>query len=529
MNNETRLSSMDKYHGPEVISRTEERLDRLRRRAGFYAAPLAFGITLWFSRGGLTPQGNRLSAILACVLVLWLTESIPLPVTALLGTCMCIGLGVADAKTALAPFADPIIFLFIGGFVIAQAMMIHRLDRRFALAILSLRWVNGSQIRILGAFGGTTAIISMWVSNSAATAMMLPVALGVLRAIHDMRQPDRDSHKTSGKLQNGSFSAGMMLMVAFSASVGGISTPIGTPTNLVGIGLIKKLIGIDINFFQWMAIGIPLSVIMYGVLFLLLYWLHRERTPGNVNISHSHLKQYLQNEKVSLGKWTQGQINTLVAFGIAVALWITPGLFVVFLGKDHTWVKLVNENLPEGMVALIAACILFILPTDRQRGKFTLTWQEAVQIDWGTIILMGGGMSLGGLMFSTGVATAIGVGVTNLTGAQSLWGLTAVSIALAIMISETTTNVASSNIVIPVVISLAGAAHINPIPPALGACLGASCGFMLPVSTPPNAIVYGTGLVSIPKMIRAGIIFDLCGSLIIWSYLRLFCPLMGWG
>lgn len=528
INNGTPLSTTDKYNGLEVISKTEERLDRLRRRAGFYLAPLAFGVVFLLTRGRLTPDGNRLSAVLACVIVLWLTESIPLPVTAMLGTCLCIGLGIADARTTLAPFADPIIFLFIGGFILARAMMIHRLDRRFALAILSLRWANGNQARLLAAFGGITAVASMWVSNSAATAMMMPIALGILRAIGDMRLTNHDLSKTSGKLPKGSFSTGMMLMVAFSASVGGISTPIGTPTNLIGIGLIKKLTGIDINFFQWMVIGMPLCAVMYGVLFVLLYRLHREKTPGNTDISQAQLQQYLRKERTSLGGWTQGQVNTLIAFGVAVALWITPGLLAIVLGKEHTLFKLVSENLHEGMVALIAACILFILPTDRRQGKFTLTWQEAVQIDWGTILLMGGGMSLGWLLFSTGVATAIGEGVTNLTGAQSLWGLTAVSIALAIIVSETTSNVASSNMVIPVVIALAGAADISPIPPALGACLGASYGFMLPVSTPPNAIVYGTGLVSIPKMVRAGFLFDLCGFSIIWLYLRVLCPLMGW-
>jgi sodium-dependent dicarboxylate transporter 2/3/5 len=528
INNETQLSTADKYNSLEVISKTEERFDHLRRKAGFYVAPLAFGITFLLTKGRLPSEGNRMSAVLACVLVLWLTESIPLPVTAILGACLCVGLGVADVRTVLAPFADPIIFLFIGGFIIARAMMIHRLDCRFALAILSLRVMNGSQARILAAFGGITALLSMWVSNSAATAMMMPIALGILRAIQNMRLSDCNQFAISNTVQRSSFSTGMMLVVAFSASVGGISTPIGTPTNLIGIGLIQKLTGTSIHFFQWMTIGIPLCAVMYCVLVALLYWLHREKNPENIDISHSHLTHYLRNERASLGTWTQGQINTLIAFGVAVVLWIIPGLLAIALGKEHPCVKFADKTFPEGMVALIAACTLFILPTDRRQGKFTLTWQEAVQIDWGTILLMGGGMSLGGLLFSTGVAKAIGEGVTNLTGAQSLWGLTAVSIALAILVSETTSNTASSNMIIPVVIALAQAAHINPIPPALGACLGASYGFMLPVSTPPNAIVYGTGLVPIPKMIRAGILFDLCGFVTIWLYLRLLCPLVGW-
>jgi sodium-dependent dicarboxylate transporter 2/3/5 len=172
--------------------------------------------------------------------------------------------------------------------------------------------------------------------------------------------------------------------------------------------------------------------------------------------------------------------------------------------------------------------LLFVLPIDRREGQFTLHWQEATRIDWGTILLFGGGLSLGGLMFSTGVAEALGRSVTNLTGAHSLWALTAVSIAMGIVVSEATSNTAAANMIIPVVIALAQGAHIPPVPPALGACLGASYGFMLPVSTPPNAIVYGSGLVPIPRMVRAGFLFDLCGFVIILAGLRVLCPLMGW-
>lgn len=506
---------------------TEERFDHLRRRVGLYMAPSAFGIIFWLTQDALTPDGNSLSAILACVLVLWITEAIPLPATSILGACLCLAMGVGNIKTVLAPFADPIIFLLIGGFIIARSMTLHHLDRRLALTLLSLRWIGGNQVRILGAFGVITAIISMWVSNSAAAAMMMPIAWGILRAIQNIQQSDHNRPLITSKLQRDHFSASIMLMVAYSASVGGIGTPIGTPTNLIGIGLMHTLIGVDVNFFQWMTLVIPLCTIMFGVLLVLLLWLHRKKTPGAVDLSQ--LTQYLQIEKKSLGKWTRGQINTLIAFGIAVALWITPGLLAIVIGRAHNYTKLAEEILPEGMVAIFAASILFILPINCQRREFTITWRKAIHIDWGTILLMGGGMSLGGLMFSTGVAEAIGKGVMSLLGYQSLWGLTAVAIALAIVVSETTSNAASANMVIPVVIALAKAADVNPIPPALGACLGASYGFMLPVSTPPNAIVYGTRLIPITKMACTGFIFDLCGFLIIWLGLRILYPFLGWG
>ncbi|MEK6621633.1 MAG: SLC13 family permease, partial [Planctomycetota bacterium] len=253
-----------KQTGVETVSRAEERLDRLRRRIGLYLAPTAFGVVFWLTHGKLSSGGTCLSAILAAVLALWMTEAIPLPVTAMLGACLCILLGVADARVVFAPFADPIIFLFIGGFIIARAMTLHQLDRRFALAILSLRGVGGSRARILGAFGLVTAVVSMWISNSAATAMMMPIALGILHAIQGMNRPGDGQSGISRELMETPFAAGLMLMTAFAASVGGISTPIGTPPNLIGIGLINRLLGVDINFFQWMSLGVPLCVVMYG-------------------------------------------------------------------------------------------------------------------------------------------------------------------------------------------------------------------------------------------------------------------------
>jgi len=508
----------------EMVSEAEQRFERLRRGAGFYVAPLAFAVTWALTGKHLSPPGSRLSAVLAGVLVLWMCESIPMPMTAVLGACLCVLLGITDAETAFAPFAHPIIFLFIGSFILGRAMMLHRLDRRFALAILSLRGVGGHPARLLCVLGMATAAISMWVSNTATAAMMLPIALGLLNALRDM----------SASKRNAPFATGMMLMVAYAASIGGIGTPVGSPPNLIGIGLIRKLAGVDINFFQWMAIGVPLCVVMYVVLFGLLYWLHPAKVePSRDRPSRDRqgadMLPYLQKERESLGAWTPGQVNTLIAFGFAIVLWVAPGVMELMLGKEHALVKFTTTHLPEGIVALLAACLLFALPTNRREGTFTLTWQDATRIDWGTILLFGGGMSLGSLMFSTGVAEAMGRSVTSLTGAQSLWGLTAAAIAMGILVSETTSNTTSANVLIPVVIALAQAAKINPIPPALGACLGASYGFMLPVSTPPNAIVYGSGLVPIPRMVRAGVLFDMAGFVIIWLGLRVLCPLMGWG
>jgi len=328
---------------------------------------------------------------------------------------------------------------------------------------------------------------------------------------------------------------------------------------------------VDITFFRWMALMVPLLVVMAAALFVLLYVLHPERSAPisyhgfstradgvdvgdaasvsrtqhglktrdtdpaaplepapSLNTSSPRLADYVAAERLRLGGWTQGQINTLIAFGVAIALWVLPGVLALpGLDRAEPIKKWLDARVPESVAALIAAVLLFVLPTRPRDADFTLSWPEAAKIDWGTILLFGGGLSLGTLMFETGVAKALGEAITARTGATSLWALTALCVAIGIFLSETTSNTASANMVIPVAIALAQSAGVSPLPPALGACLGASFGFMLPVSTPPNAIAYGSGLVPIPRMIRAGVVFDVLGFVIILAGLRVLCPLLG--
>ncbi len=506
-----------------VLSAGEERFERWRRVAGVVLMPVAFGAAYVLTAGRLDPQGQRLSAVLAAVAVLWMTETLPLPVTAMLGACLCVLLDVANAKTVFAPFADPIVFLFIGSFMLARAMTVHQLDRRLALAILSLPWVSRGTGRVMAAMGLVTALLSMWVSNTATAAMMTPIAWGVLQALHEVRSGGQPPSPL--RARSWSFATGMMLMVAYAASIGGVATPVGSPPNLIAISLIRNLAGMEIGFFTWMTLTLPLFAVMSVVLFAVLSLLH----PGGITTQGhaADLNRYLRRQRDALGPWTAGQRNTLAAFGVAVMFWILPGVLPLWLGEEHALAAFLDERLPESVVALLAATLLFMLPTNLREGEFTLPWREATKIEWGTILLFGGGLSLGALMFSTGVAEALGRGVTSVTGVTSLWGLTAVAVAMGIFLSETSSNTAAANMVIPAVIAMAQSADVNPVPPALGACLGASFGFMLPVSTPPNAIVYGSGLVPIPKMVRAGLLFDLCGLLVIVAGLRVLCPLLG--
>lgn len=503
----------------EVVSEGEERFERARRTAGLFLGPVAgFLIWLW-PLPGLSAPAHALAWILGVVVIYWITEPIPIPVTALMGPILCILAGVGTARDVLAPFSNPIIFLFIGSFFIAQAMIVHGLDRRFALGILRRRWIGASPGRLMFAFGAITAFISMWASNTATAAMMFPIAVGILNAIREAAQGSGRDDDSGLKR----YSTGLMLMTAYSASVGGIGTIIGTPPNLIGVGLIRQQIGIEIPFLEWMSFAVPLLVVMYIGLYVLLWGMHRP-----VGLTLDGAEAYIRSELKRLGPWTPGQRNAAVAFLAAVILWITPGGIALLSGTQSPAYQWYDAHLPESVVALLAAILLFLLPVDWKRRAFTLRWKDAAQIDWGTILLFGGGLSLGDLMFKTGLADTMGRGLMNLLSLQSVWGVTALAIFLGIVISELTSNTASANMVIPVVIAIAGAVGVSPLPPALGACLGASYGFMLPISTPPNAIVYGSGLIPITKMIRAGIAFDLLGFLIIWLGLRILLPFLGY-
>jgi sodium-dependent dicarboxylate transporter 2/3/5 len=504
----------------EVISPAEARFDRWRKTVGLFVGPLLALLILILPFPALTPQAHRLAAVLSFVVVYWITEPIPIPVTAMLGPILCIVTAVGSAKEILAPFANPIIFLFLGSFFIAQAMITHRLDRRIALGILSWNWVGMSAARLFFAFGAITAVLSMWISNTAATAMMFPIALGILSAL---RETVKNRKAGESSLSIVRYSTGFMLMVAYAASVGGIGTLIGTPPNLIGVGLIQQQIGVKISFVGWMSFGVPLLMVMYGFLFALLLFLHHPR-----GLDLSGVGAFIREQRGRLGPWTIGQRNTAAAFLLAVGLWVTPGGIALVAGTESNIYRWYDAHMPESVVALLAAGMLFLLPTDWKRREFTLTWDSASKIDWGTILLFGGGLSLGDLMFKTGLAETVGRGGVNLLALDSLWGLTALAILMGILISELTSNTASANMVIPVVIAIAQAIGVSPLPPALGACMGASYGFMLPISTPPNAIVYGSGLIPITRMIRAGILFDILGFFLIWFGLRLLCPLLGY-
>lgn len=494
----------------EVTAPTSSRWSLARNATGLLAGPLIAVVVLALPLPGLTPAAHRLAAIFGWAVAYWVTEALPLAVTALLASVLCILLGVAPAGGVLAPYADPVIFLFLGSFVLAEAMQSSGLDRRFAGSLLRQGWATRTPARLMLTVGVVTCAISLWVSNTATTAMMLPVGLGLLRALGSM-----------GDAGQSRFPVGLLLMLTWSSSVA-VGIPVGSPPNLIAIGLVRDLTGRRLTFFDWVAVTMPATVLMLALCWLILRRLYREPREAGADLRASVLAA-----TGAVEPWTRAQINVASVFGAAATLWMLPGAVAMLSSPEAPLARLLEARLPEAAVALGAAVALFALPVDWRRGVFTMTWQRAATIDWGTILLFGGGLSLGRLMFETRLAEVLGGAVMRFSGAEGVWGLTAVAIVIGVVLSETCSNTASASMLVPVVIAVAQSLGVSPIPPAMGAALGASFGFMLPVSTPPNAIVYGSGLVPLREMIRSGIALDASGAVLIWVTLRVLCPLLG--
>ena len=491
-----------------------ERADQnaARGHIGSLLALAAFLSLLIAPLNSLSVEAHRLAAIMAAVVLLWISEALPMPVTALIGSVACVVMRVAPAKDVFAPFADPLMFLFIGSFMIAHAIMLHGLDRRVAYAVLSLRVVGSSPMRILFAFGAVTAAISAWISNTATTAMMYAIGMAILAFM-------ADSARRDGRTLDPRYATALMLMTSFAASVGGLATPIGTPPNVIGLGFIRQLTGAELPFFKWMIIGIP-NVI---VLVLTVFFIFRD-AGKDVRAGVDESARMLEREHERSGPWSVGEKSTVAAFSVTVFLWVLPGVLALMYGDTSPQYQALTARIPEGVAALVGACLLFLLPGN-QEGK-AITWREASKIDWGIVLLYGGGFALGVLSFKTGLAETLGKNLLGYLPSSGGTGLLIASTILAVILSEVTSNTASANMIVPVVISIARAAGVDPVEPALGATMGASLGFMLPVSTPCNAIVYGSGYIPLKRMMRYGIIVDVVGVIVIVTMIKLLLPLV---
>ncbi len=467
-----------------MTGRTLSHLDA--PRLGLLLAPATF-LTTWWAPLDLEPEAHRLAAIFGAVIVLWITEALPIAVTALLIAPAMIAAGVCDARTAFAPYADPLLFLFVGGFFIARAMSRHGLDRRIAASLVGAPWVAGRPARVRSAFMLAGVLLSMWISNTATTAILLPILIGTF------------SESTPPETAEGN-----VLSVAYACSIGGLGTLVGSPPNLITARLLTET-GAEFGFVRWMAFGLPAALLLAGATYLVLA---RLAPPSKDDTAVAITAN---------GPWSRGERVTALAFGLAVTGWMVPGsLKAAGIPLGAT----LSAALPGGAVALLAASVLFAFTDDE--GERVLPWSDANGIDWGIIMLFGGGISLGTQMVDTGLAEAIGRGFVAATGIRSLWALTAAVTVFTIFFTEACSNTASANMIVPLVIGVAAELGVDPVPPAMAVGLAASCAFMLPIATGPNAIAYGSGFVRPGAMMRAGLVLNLmCATLIVTLVLLL--------
>ncbi len=503
------------------VSAAEARFDALRRRIGLILAPISFVVLLAVPLPGLSEQAHSLAAITALTVILWVTEAIPLPAAALLGPALAAVLGVTTPKAALAAFADPLIFLFMGGFMLAAALSRHGFDRRAALWLIARPIVAGSPARALIAVASIAFGFSMWISNTATTAMLIPVALGLHQTI---RAVVPDDPQTQRQLDR--FGGGMCLALAYAASLGGSATPIGTGPNVIAVGMLEAKTGARIDFLEWMSFGLPTAAVMT----VLVVWGAIRRFPSPVNRVEG-LMEEVRSQLAQLGQLKRAEIRTLVVFALAVLGWLTPSLVKLVFGPDHAYAQWTKARLAEGVVALVCACLLFFVRTgDRsdEDDERLLDWQDAQKLDWGTLFLLGGGLALGRMTFETGLAEAVGRGILGAAGpiVSTPMGLTAAAVLLVIFLTEVTSNTATTSMMLPVLIGIAQASGFDATRTAVAVTLAASYAFMLPVSTPPNAMAYGTRMVRLDAMVSFGIRLDLLGFVVLMGMVVGILPLV---
>ena len=502
----------------------DKSFDRWRRLIGAICAPLCALLVWYIDIPGLEENAHTLLAIMTLVALWWITEPVPIPVTSLIGPTLCVLFGVVSMKEAFAAFGNPMIFLFMGGFIIAKGMMVNGLDKRIAYGIISMKWVGDSPRRIFLAIGLACMVCSGWISNTATAAMMFPIALGLLEAIREMMA-------ANGKeinLHSYKYATGLMLMTAYSCSIGGVLTPIGTPPNIMMIGFLneKDPSLYHISFFEWMTWGF-VAMIIYFIIAYIVLWKMFPADVEHIEGAQSFIKSKIKE----LGGWTVAQVNTLIAFLVAVVLWVLPGFIQILetLGAISEagakgFLETYNKIFPEAVVAMIGGLLLFFLPINKQFSRMTLRWKDAVKgIEWGTLLLFGGGLAMGGMMYSTGLSAWIGDQIVGMMGGEPHEAIfVAVFCVAALLMSELTSHTAAVGMIGPLAVGAAISAGFSPIPVAVGVALSSSLGFMMPVSTPPNAIVYASGYIPITKMIKSGAIIDLIGIALVTIPLVLY-------
>ncbi|SHJ45749.1 solute carrier family 13 (sodium-dependent dicarboxylate transporter), member 2/3/5 [Maribacter aquivivus] len=466
---------------------------------GLVLGPLLFILILFFFHPvGLSEQANAVLASTVWIAIWWITEAIPIAVTALLPLVLFPLSGGLELSATSGSFGHKYVFLYMGGFIIAIAIEKWNLHRRIALNIINF---IGSDVRkiILG-FMVATAFLSMWISNTATAVMMLPIGLAIIKQLEDNPDTVEDENKTFGKA--------LMLAIAYSASIGGVATLIGTPPNLVLAGVVFDTYGYEIAFMQWFAFGLPISIILIFICWKYLtkyaFQFKQKSFPGG--------KQEIQRLLSNLGKISYEEKVVAFVFALTAFCWITRSILLqkILPGLDDT------------IIAIFFAIVLFLIPS-KEKGEQLINWEEAVKMPWGIILLFGGGMALAKGFEVSGLAVWIGSQMTTLAGLPIIV-LILVLIAAVNFLTEITSNLATTAMLLPVLAPMALTIDVHPFVLMVGAAVAASCAFMLPVATPPNAVVFGSGYLRIPDMVSKGFFMNIISIIILTFFVYFVLP-----
>ena len=473
------------------------------KKMGLPLGPALFAVVLaFFHPEGLSVQANAVLASTVWVATWWITDCIPLAVTSLLPIVLFPLTGGLSLQETTASFGHRYIFLYIGGFILAIAIERWNLHKRISLIIINIIGANLKSI-ILG-FMAATAFLSMWISNTATSVMMLPIGMAIITQLKDNPDTIEDENQAFGKA--------LMLAIAYSASIGGIATLIGTPPNLIFAAMMQELYDIEITFYQWITFGLPISVVM-----LILCWKYltsfafsfqQKSFPGG--------KEEIRRQLQSLGKVTYEEKMVLGVFLLTAMSWISRPLLNRFI-----------PALDDTIIAVTAAVVLFTIPASKEKKRALINWKEAVKLPWGILLLFGGGLALAEGFKSSGLAVFLGQQLTLLAGV-SLIVLLLVIIAAVNFLTEITSNIATTAMILPVLAPLAVGLDVHPFTLMVGASVAASCAFMLPVATPPNAVVFGSGYLKIPDMARTGIWLNLMSIICLTMVVYWVLPYL-WG
>ncbi|MDA1477836.1 SLC13 family permease [Bacillus changyiensis] len=473
------------------------------QKIGLVLGPALFlAILLFFFPEGLSDGGRMVLATTIWVAVWWMTEAVPIPVASLLPIVLLPVTGALKGSVVTASYGDPIVFLFLGGFLIALAMERWNLHKRIALNIISVVGTSTSTI-ILG-FMTATGFLSMWVSNTAAVMMMLPIGTAIIHQVSAVMKSEPE--------EEAKFSKALIFSIGYAGTIGGLGTLIGTPPNMILAANMKKIYGVEISFAGWMAFAVPIVIIL-----LFIVWLYLTKVAYPLKVKQLPTgKQLIETEKKKLGKVGFEELMVLLVFCFAAFMWVTRTFF---------WEGVIT-GINDTMIAIFAASLLFLIPARNKNGRI-LDWIASKELPWGILLLFGGGLALAEGFGKTGLTKWIGSQLTILEGFHFVV-IIFVSAGLVLFLTEVTSNTATATMILPVLSSLAIALHVHPYALMIPAAMAANCAFMLPVGTPPNAIIFASGKIKIREMVSTGFMINIFTLIIIVGAVFYILPQL-WG